>query len=69
MTWPKFGKRLNEYMQKIEFLINPDLIIVGGGISKDFDKFSENLNVRAKIIPAKFLNLAGIVGAALATEI
>jgi len=68
MSWQKFGKRFNDYMQRIEFLINPDLIIVGGGISKDFDKFSNKVNVRAKIIPAKFFNLAGIVGAALATE-
>jgi polyphosphate glucokinase len=68
MTWPRFGKRLNEYIQKIEFLVNPDLIIVGGGVSKDFDKFAEKLNVRARIIPARFLNMAGIVGAALATE-
>jgi polyphosphate glucokinase len=49
-------------------LINPDLIILGGGASKESEKFMDRLNLRARILPATMLNEAGIVGAALAAE-
>ena len=49
----------------MEALFWPDLIILGGGASKKFDKFQEQITVRAPVKPAAFLNQAGIVGAAL----
>ena len=63
-----WAKRFNEYLNYIEKLLWPELIIIGGGQSKKFDKFSNYLNVKAKIVPAKFFNNAGIIGAALATK-
>lgn len=69
LKWKEFGKRLNEYLNRIDFLVQPDLFILGGGASKKFEKFSEQLNVgQARVIPAKTLNLAGIIGAALYCE-
>ena len=49
----------------MEKLFWPDLIILGGGASKKFDKFKKQITVEAPVKPAAFLNQAGIVGAAL----
>jgi len=66
LSWEKWGGRFNEFLMEMERLIWPDLIILGGGVSKQSEKFLPFLSVKAEIIPASFLNLAGIVGAALA---
>jgi polyphosphate glucokinase len=66
-SWKEWTQRVSEYLQHIEALLSPDLIIVGGGISKESDKWVPLLTgVRAKIVPATLLNDAGIVGAAMA---
>jgi polyphosphate glucokinase len=68
MSWGKWAGRVEEYMQHMEALLSPDLIIIGGGISKRSDKFLPLLKgIRAKMVPAAMLNDAGIVGAAMAT--
>jgi polyphosphate glucokinase len=59
---------LDEYFQRVEFLFSPDLIIIGGGVSKKHDKFLPLLHTRARIVPAQLFNDAGIVGAALAAK-
>ena len=66
--WKKWSKRVREYLHLIDGLINPDLIIVGGGVSKRAEKWlpRASLGVRAKVVPAKLHNEAGIVGAAMA---
>jgi len=68
LSWKEWSARFNEYLQVLEDLINPDLIILGGGASKESEKFMDRLNLRARILPATMLNEAGIVGAALAAE-
>ncbi|MFQ5617094.1 MAG: polyphosphate--glucose phosphotransferase, partial [Anaerolineales bacterium] len=68
LSWKQWGRRFDAYLQVIEKLIWPDLIILGGGASKKVKKFLPHLDVRAEIIPAQLLNEAGIVGAALAGE-
>jgi polyphosphate glucokinase len=66
--WKDWTERVSEYLQHIEALVSPELIIVGGGISKESEKWVPLLTgVRAKIVPALLLNDAGIVGAAMAT--
>jgi polyphosphate glucokinase len=68
LSWGKWAERVNEYLQHMEALISPHLIIVGGGISKQADKWVPRLTgIRARIVPAALLNDAGIVGAAMAT--
>ena len=64
--WDEWGKRVDEYLLHVERLFSPDLFIIGGGVSKKFDKFSPFLHTRAPIVAAGLLNNAGIVGAALA---
>jgi polyphosphate glucokinase len=67
MSWSKWAGRVEEYLQHMEALLSPDLIIVGGGISKESEKWVPLLNgIRAKIVPAGLQNDAGIVGAAMA---
>lgn len=66
LSWKKYAKRLDSYLLLVEKLFWPDLFIIGGGISKNSDKYLPFLTVEAQVIPATFLNEAGIVGAALA---
>lgn len=68
LSWKVWGKRFNEYLTRLEKLFWPDLFIIGGGVSKKFDKFSEFLELEAEVIPAETRNHAGIIGAALAAE-
>ncbi|HZU86208.1 MAG TPA: ROK family protein, partial [Anaerolineaceae bacterium] len=65
LSWEKWGERLQEYLSTLERLIWPDVIIVGGGVSKESDKFLPYLKLRAQIVPAQLLNQAGIIGAAV----
>jgi polyphosphate glucokinase len=68
LSWKKWGKRLDKYLKHLEMLVWPDLIIVGGGLSKKFEKISKYLTIESRIVPAQLLNDAGIVGASLAAE-
>jgi len=68
LSWKKYAKRLNKYLLQMEKLFWPDLFIIGGGISKESEKYIPLLKVTAPVIPAQFLNEAGIVGAALAAR-
>jgi len=65
--WKEWTERVSEYLAHMEALLTPDLIIVGGGISKESDKWIPLITgVQARIVPAKLQNDAGIVGAAMA---
>jgi polyphosphate glucokinase len=66
LSWKKWSENVNEYLTYVEQLLWPDLIIIGGGVSKKAEKFIPKLKVRARVVPAELLNDAGIVGAALA---
>lgn len=68
LSWKKWGLRLGDYLSTLEELFWPDLIILGGGVSKKFDQFASYLNLRAEVVPAQLLNEAGIIGAALAAR-
>jgi polyphosphate glucokinase len=56
LSWKKWARRVNEYLGRIESLFSPDLIIVGGGVSKKHEKFLPLLNTRAQVVPAQLLN-------------
>ena len=68
LSWEEWGSRVNEYFKKMEFLFWPDLFILGGGVSKNFDEFSQYLHLDTPIVPAASRNHAGIIGAALAAK-
>jgi polyphosphate glucokinase len=65
LGYDEWGRRVGEYLRLIEDLVWPDLFVLGGGISKKADKFEEFLDCRTPVVPARLLNQAGIVGAAL----
>ncbi|MEO7448004.1 MAG: polyphosphate--glucose phosphotransferase [Humibacillus sp.] len=64
LSWKAYVARLQVYYDTIAKLFSPDLIVVGGGISKDSEKFLPKLKLRCPIVPAQLRNQAGIVGAA-----
>lgn len=67
LSFKKWGKRLNTFLEYIELLVAPDTIVLGGGISKEFDKFSKHIKITTPVLPAVLENHAGIIGAASAT--
>jgi polyphosphate glucokinase len=67
LSWGKWAERVDEYLQHIEAVLSPSLFIVGGGVSRQSEKWVPRLTgIRARIVPAALLNEAGIVGAAMA---
>jgi polyphosphate glucokinase len=66
LSWEEWGGRVNHLLQYLEFLFSPDLVILGGGVSKDYKEFFPFIHLNAKLVPAEMRNQAGIVGAALA---
>jgi polyphosphate glucokinase len=65
LSWSKWAARLTTYYRMLEKLMSPDLIVLGGGVSKRADKFLHLIEIETEIVPAKLQNRAGIVGAAL----
>jgi polyphosphate glucokinase len=67
LSWEEWvGERVNPYLRYVEDLLWPDLIVVGGGVSKKPDRWVPMLETRAELLVAELRNNAGIVGAALA---
>jgi polyphosphate glucokinase len=64
LSWKDWADRLQKYFFHIEELLSPELIIVGGGVSKKADKFLPRINLRTEIVAAQLQNDAGIIGAA-----
>jgi polyphosphate glucokinase len=65
LSWKDWAGRLTRYFTAMENLLWPDLIVVGGGVSKKSEKWLPLLDIRTPIVPAALLNDAGIIGAAL----
>ncbi len=68
LSWKKWAKRFQRYLDRIEFLFAPDTIILGGGISRPqkVARYWHHLSTEANLIPAELENEAGIIGAAAA---
>ena len=64
LDWEQWAERLQRYFRVVEDLLWPDLIVVGGGVSKKHANFLPLLDLRTPIVPAELRNAAGIVGAA-----
>jgi polyphosphate glucokinase len=68
LSWKAWAMDLDEHLLAIEKLFSPRLFIIGGGVSKRSENFIPRLTVRAEVVPARLLNSAGIVGAAMASD-
>lgn len=66
LGWKRWAREFDEYLDRLELYFWPDLIILGGGVSKDMAKYEHLLTTRAPVKAAELLNVAGIVGAAYA---
>lgn len=64
--WRRWAGEFSEYLALLEKFFWPDLIILGGGVSKEHATYGKWLKSRAPIVTARFLNTSGIIGAALA---
>jgi polyphosphate glucokinase len=65
LSWSEWAHRLQKYLRHVENLFWPDLLIIGGGVSKRSEKFLPHIDIRTRMVPAELQNNAGIVGAAL----
>ena len=67
LGWDEWGQRVGEVVARLCLLINPDLVIIGGGVSRKADKFLPVVQrmVKVPVVPAQLQNHAGLVGAAL----
>ncbi len=72
LSWSRWGRRVGRYLALLERLLSPELFIIGGGVSKKFDRFESHMRSKMSgdthVVPAEWLNQAGIVGAALAAN-
>ena len=68
LSWDEWMQRLKTYINYIEDLFWPDLIIIGGGFAKKLEKKGLPFETRTKVVPAQLLNEAGIIGAAVAAK-
>ncbi|MGB5553454.1 MAG: ROK family protein [Flavobacteriaceae bacterium] len=68
LTYAEWGKRFNKFLKLVELIVSPDLVILGGGTSKDWDEYKEYITVDMPVIPAELQNQAGIIGAACAAH-
>jgi polyphosphate glucokinase len=65
LSWKAWAMDLDEHLQRIEDLMWPDLLILGGGVSKNGDKFIPRLSRRTPVVAATLRNDAGIIGSAI----
>ena len=66
LSWEKWAKRVNAYLMHLNRIFTPDLFIVGGGVSRKWDRYGHVLDPGVETVPAQLQNEAGIVGAAMA---
>ena len=65
LSWEEWGIRFNKVLDYYDKMFNPNLFIIGGGVSKKMDKFEDCIKLDTPVVPAEMQNNAGIIGAAL----
>lgn len=65
LSWDEWGKRFNYFLKKTHRVFMPDHYILGGGVSKKYDRFEHRIKVETPIHIARFRNNSGIIGAAM----
>jgi len=64
LSWAEWAERLQKYYSRLEAYLSPELFVVGGGVSKQYEDFLPLLDLVTPIVPAQLRNNAGILGAA-----
>ena len=65
LSWKAWAADLDEHLDRIQQLMWPNLMILGGGVSKSADRFIPRLTVKCEVVAAELRNDAGIIGAAV----
>lgn len=65
LSWEVWGGRVNDFLHQIQDIFAPDLLVIGGGVSRKHQKFLKYIDVSCRVVPAHLRNNAGIVGAAV----
>jgi polyphosphate glucokinase len=65
LSWKEWGNRVDHYLRHITMLFSPNLIVIGGGVSKQPKKWFDRLDPGCEVVVAELANNAGIAGAAL----
>ena len=68
LSWGEWGQRFNYFLERVNRVLSPNHLIIGGGASHEFAKFEDAIKVPTAIHLAKFRNDAGIIGAAVAVS-
>jgi len=66
LSWQEWAAAVNEVLAAYHALLWPDVFIIGGGVTENWEHFGPLLRSRAEIVPAQFRNDAGMIGAAMA---
>ena len=66
LGWQEWAEAVNEVLAAYHALLWPDLFVIGGGVTENWRHFGPLLQSRAEIVPARFGNDAGLIGAAMA---
>lgn len=66
LGWKEWAGAVNEVLAAYQALLWPDVFIIGGGVTENWEHFGPLLRSRAEIVPARFRNDAGMIGAAMA---
>jgi polyphosphate glucokinase len=65
LSWKDYASRVDDFLKRVRRVFWPDLIIIGGGVSRKADKFLPMIDLDIEVVPARMQNEAGIVGAAM----
>lgn len=66
LSWETWGGRANRFLSHVNGVLNPELMVFGGGITKHWEKFSKFIGDDLPVVPASMGNNAGLIGAAVA---
>lgn len=69
LSLKQWANRFQEVLQLYEMWLNPDLIVVGGGITDQWEAWAPMICTRAEVRKARFGRYAGLIGAALITAV
>lgn len=68
LSWDEWGGRANRYLRHVDAVFSPDLMVLGGGLTKYWEMFEHTIDGALTVVPATMGNNAGLVGAALAAS-
>ncbi len=66
LDWPAWSAEASRVLKTFHALLWPELIVLGGGLSDQWEQFGHLLQVPCPVVPAGCRQHAGVIGAALA---